>query len=156
MVTPRPSCCQRSRPGLFMVLPQLRSVLKSESCIATKGCTEARGWDSNLKPLVVSGCHQSHPDLSGQCFHQEPGRHLGLSCCQNPCLGLCSNCSCVCVDACGLCHLKGPQDQRDMLSQSTLHWLWESRSCPFLDRAAKELALTLKGELAPAPHVREN
>lgn len=55
VVTSRPSCCQRPCLGLFIVLPQLWSVLKSESCIATKGCTEARGWDSNLKPWWCLG-----------------------------------------------------------------------------------------------------
>lgn len=51
----------------------------------------SQGLGLKPKALVVSGgyaaCHQSSPNLSGQCVHPEPGCCLGPSCCQRSCLG---------------------------------------------------------------------
>lgn len=42
----------------------------------------------NLSPCWCLGpCyHRRHSDLSGLCFHLEPGSHLGACCCRGPCL----------------------------------------------------------------------
>lgn len=62
---------------------------RPELCVAPKGYMEARGQGHNLCGLGVwrSCCHQSHPDLSGLCFHPEPGCYPGPSCCWVTSLG---------------------------------------------------------------------
>lgn len=54
-----------------MVQPKLGSVLKSEGCVTWN----PGDGDTNSGLVGILGpCHfQSHPDLSGQCFHIELG-----------------------------------------------------------------------------------
>lgn len=90
-------------------------VLKSTSHIATKSHTKTQGWNCNLRPWCQAATQAPEPsNLSGQCFHPEPGCPSGPRLLPRATSGSVVVCSSAAV---GLCHLRGPKEPCEMKSE---------------------------------------